>query len=357
MKKLLVLALVFGVFSTVNGAISITITVSTNGAPDSYVDAVSSEVNLEPSDTIWIGVAYDMFGGWDVSVDIASGPASWTGEYQLYIPPALNGAALYDYTTYGRDWVLYNSTPDLISVVGTCAGIELQCNGIGDTVVEVRDLVGGLIDSLTIHQFGPSEDPDGDEIPDWNDNCPDDYNPQQADDDGDEVGDICDNCPENTNPDQADGDGDEVGDICDNCPEDSNPDQADFDGDDIGDVCDKCYPWCMPDYDTWVDVGEPTCWCFPAQCHGDADGLLEGGPYPWRVGVLDIGILVSAWKVFEEPHGPGLDSTQICADFDHKIEGLRKKWRVGSLDVGILVAHWKVLDPGIPDDCLECPSE
>ena len=116
-----------------------------------------------------------------------------------------------------------------------------------------------------------------------------------------------------------------------------------------------CYPSSMPDWAVWDEVGRPECWCYPRQCHGDADGLKEGAVKKWYVGSLDVGIMVSAWKVYEPPAGPGLDSTQICADFDHLKEGAVKKWRVGSLDVGILVANWKVFEapagPGVPGDC------
>ncbi len=113
--------------------------------------------------------------------------------------------------------------------------------------------------------FTPSDsDGDGDGIPDGDDNCPDDANPDQADNDGDGAGDVCDpdddddgvldgddNCPFDANPDQADNDGDGAGDVCDpdddndgvldgddNCPLTANPDQADFDGDGLGDACD-----------------------------------------------------------------------------------------------------------------------
>ena len=108
------------------------------------------------------------------------------------------------------------------------------------------------------------DDKDGDTILNTNDNCPETSNEDQADMDGDGIGDVCDddkdgdtilntndNCPETANEDQADIDGDGLGDVCDddkdgdtilntndNCPETANEDQADIDGDGLGDVCD-----------------------------------------------------------------------------------------------------------------------
>jgi hypothetical protein len=120
---------------------------------------------------------------------------------------------------------------------------------------------------------GVVSDDDGDGVPNDQDNCPDVFNPGQADSDTDDIGDACDvcpldadndadgdgvcgdvdNCPTVANPDQADLDGDGEGDACDddrdgdgvldladNCPTASNPDQLDSDADDIGDACDAC---------------------------------------------------------------------------------------------------------------------
>lgn len=69
---------------------------------------------------------------------------------------------------------------------------------------------------------------DFDGIPDYRDNCPTIYNPDQADLDNDGLGDVCDD----------DDDNDGVFDVDDNCPRTYNPDQKDLDGDGIGSVCD-----------------------------------------------------------------------------------------------------------------------
>jgi hypothetical protein len=81
-------------------------------------------------------------------------------------------------------------------------------------------------------------DSDGDGIADLTDNCPTDYNPNQADADKDSVGDVCDVCPGYS--DNIDGDGDGLPDGCDNCPATWNPDQADTDQDGQGDACENC---------------------------------------------------------------------------------------------------------------------
>jgi hypothetical protein len=122
-----------------------------------------------------------------------------------------------------------------------------------------------------------------------------------------------------------------------------------------------CIPFSHPDYQEWKNVGEPDCWCYPRQCHGDADGLYEGDPKPGFLYVwsADLSQLAAGWK---QPYsgsplldGPDPDSkpdTWICADFDHNTDGDPKTgyFRVWSGDVSILVANWKT-NP--PPDCLD----
>lgn len=72
-------------------------------------------------------------------------------------------------------------------------------------------------------------DADHDGVPNFEDNCPNTFNPDQADADGDGKGDACD---------IVDTDGDGVPDPQDNCRTTANPGQVDTDADGIGDACD-----------------------------------------------------------------------------------------------------------------------
>ena len=97
------------------------------------------------------------------------------------------------------------------------------------------------------------DDRDGDGIIDSQDNCTLVFNPvrpldegAQPDFDRDGLGDVCDPCPLTPNGSQCadrstqDRDGDGAPNDVDNCPEDYNPEQADGDNDQLGDACDLC---------------------------------------------------------------------------------------------------------------------
>lgn len=123
-----------------------------------------------------------------------------------------------------------------------------------------------------------------------------------------------------------------------------------------------CFPSDHPDYNTWVSVGKPDCWCYPRQCHGDTDnqkaGTAKGGYF--YVGAADLYTLGQAWYVKEPPVGPGIDSVTdgICADFAHNIAGTAKGgyFRVGAADLYILAQYWYVKEPpvgpGVDPNCL-----
>lgn len=158
-----------------------------------------------------------------------------------------------------------------------------------------------------------------------------------------------------------DSDGDRVGDDTDNCPYFYNPDQAD----ECEDRDRDCLRRTCSAYEDWVALGRPYCWCYPRQCHGDADGLPGGSEKTgyYFVGSDDLNMLIDAWLIKEPPHGPGIASVPngICADFAHDQGGSPKtgSYRVGPSDLSILIAGWLRKEPphgpGIEPDCLDCP--
>jgi hypothetical protein len=128
----------------------------------------------------------------------------------------------------------------------------------------------------------------------------------------------------------------------------------------------ECFPSDHPDYAEWVAVGKPNCWCYPRQCHGDADGLKEGSAKKgyYYVHFNDLNVLLAGWNTLEPDKGPGIATVTgpngepgICADFAHDQEGSAKKgyYRVHFNDLNILVSNWNVLEPdkgpGVPPDC------
>lgn len=142
-------------------------------------------------------------------------------------------------------------------VLGVCSGGPDNCQFIPNLEQEDTNQngIGNACETVDIDEDG---------IPNWGDNCPSDYNPDQGDQDGDKIGDKCDpdldgdtipngidNClnaynpkQEDTNEDgmgdacQGDADGDGVPDAKDNCRYIQNAGQADNDIDGFGNACD-----------------------------------------------------------------------------------------------------------------------
>jgi hypothetical protein len=152
-------------------------------------------------------------------------------------------------TTVLTDSLRYTATFDFhISAEDNCSDIQVTATPpsgselpIGENTIEVIAVdVSGNADTCAFIVTVLLDDSDNDGYADWEDNCPDTYNPDQEDTDNDGVGDVCDNCPALPNTDQADLDNDNVGDVCDNCPSTPNEDQLDSDHDGYGDLCDNC---------------------------------------------------------------------------------------------------------------------
>ncbi len=129
---------------------------------------------------------------------------------------------------------------------------------------EVEDYTVEIAAGGPLSGGGPWDDNDGDGIPNFCDNCPDDFNEDQADADGDGNGDPCDLCP--GFDDYADADGDGVPDGCDICP--GFDDNADADNDGTPDGCDGC-----PLDPGKIDPGQ--CGCGVPYDDTDADGVAD----------------------------------------------------------------------------------
>jgi hypothetical protein len=130
-------------------------------------------------------------GGFGSSVNLESGHRIW----ELQIPRNLIGATG---TKSPLRFALKLGSKTPSFEVDTPPNFE--CDFSGTFLTDVMD--GSLTDT------------DGDGVPDYMDNCPTVYNPDQKDLDDDGIGDACDNCPKVSNPDQADSNNDGLGDTC-----------------------------------------------------------------------------------------------------------------------------------------------
>jgi hypothetical protein len=109
----------------------------------------------------------------------------------------------------------FHSTATGTVTSGEMIIVRLGGFGTGD------DGVGNLnLTCATLHPAGPGPfgDSDGDTVPNFCDNCPDDPNTDQADDDADGAGNVCDVCPGAN--DSLDTDMDGTPDCLDGCPMD-----------------------------------------------------------------------------------------------------------------------------------------
>ena len=104
-------------------------------------------------------------------------------------------------------------------------------------------------------------------------------------------------------------------------------------------------------YADWLAFGSPDCWCYAAQCLGDANGKSEGNAITGikKVFNLDLTLFLSGYGVKEAPKGPGILSVPngICADFDHNKEGnaITGIKRVFNLDLTQFLASYGVKEP------------
>ena len=116
-----------------------------------------------------------------------------------------------------------------------------------------------------------------------------------------------------------------------------------------------------------MSFGKPDCWCYPRQCHGDADGKSVGSLFAGYtyVNTDDLNIMSAGWLIKDAPHGPGIagltgpnGEPAICADFDRAKLGspFAGYTRINTIDLNLMSLYYLVKEPpkgtGTPPDCL-----
>jgi len=109
-----------------------------------------------------------------------------------------------------------------------------------------------------------------------------------------------------------------------------------------------CFPSDHEDYDHWVEVGKPDCWCIPRQCHGDADNISSVNSNPnkrrWVI-QGDLDILLAGWGKKRTETADLPFEEYICASFARTstVSGnVNKKQWVIQASLDILVANWSL---------------
>jgi hypothetical protein len=229
---------------------------SSNNPRISYQDGTSLDLYYT-----WCDAGCDDPGNWNrVTVDSA-------GTVGVDTSLALDSSDNPRISYYGNDTLKY-------------AWCDTACNDPGNWNIETVDSTAGSVGEYTSlkldgsdiphisyydltngnlkYAYAYDDDRDDDGISNTEDNCPDDYNPDQEDIDCDGIGDICDGLIDCTEGADCDNDCDGIYNQNDNCPVDYNPLQQDSyppQGNNIGDACD-CE--CDFDCDGDVDAGDVT---------------------------------------------------------------------------------------------------
>ena len=159
---------------------------------------------------------------------------------------------------------------------------------------------------------------------------------------------------------------------------------------DVGECDVDCFPNTPAytfQYNDWVSLGKPDCWCHSStlgpgttdpeegmggamnyeggdyQCLGDAATDKENPLYLWRVSISDLNALGTApWMANKDGTFGNPKLTNPCADVDHDWENPIMKWRVSIADLNVLGANWlnpgqdaTILDPLKPKRPNDCP--
>jgi hypothetical protein len=101
----------------------------------------------------------------------------------------------------------------------------------------------------------------------------------------------------------------------------------------------ECMKHTNPDYADWVAWNKPDCWCYPHQCQGDCDGLIQFGMY-W--------VFTNDLNIFKANFGKTVSQMTpngICADIDHLMQfGM---YRVFTNDLNIFKVNFGKTEPNM----------
>jgi len=178
MKKLLVLMLVLCVATAASATMSLKVATGVAGAfPEqgAYYNPVDSQINLQASDTIWIGIYNDTQGvagatqqGEFFLVIVPPPTGGTNGEWiqdggnHLYQPPCISGAhndylGIIDFENgLGNvdtwDAVLSSANAEAFNGIGVLDSKLFHCLGLGDVEIVLMNASAVVIDSFIIHQ-------------------------------------------------------------------------------------------------------------------------------------------------------------------------------------------------------------
>ena len=245
---------------------------------ESGVDYALARVStFYPADTIRIEAFADVrqfyhsgYAEGDASVDFTVN--EWI-EIDRYVSLFYPGQEITLFRGASQLWRVFSVNGQMQDTCSVAPTYDEACDRLepGDYRLEVTTRADSGFDAynteaLTVVDLEllPCADQDSDGVCTFQDNCPVDANPDQANIDGDNQGDACDNCVTVFNNGNLDSDDDGVGNACDNCSATFNPSQKDGDADGLGNACDNCPGTDNPGQaDTDLDGWGDSCDCGP----------------------------------------------------------------------------------------------